>query len=1262
MVVPGVLKNPAIVQPNPPLVGDWEQVFLDEPIGAGEALAPQPQGVDPTELYQAFLAEQTKTSLHARGTYQLNSQDWERLNGDVMQQLIVQDRPLYDRMVQHLDAAHALPPELKDEFAVMNNHRDALVKLAEQRQKLLLQPLPKAQNRMQAQQKQLEDLEQAIVEAQEQLQETSQTFQMHLAAHPAYLQKNEQLMFNYAALALYIRLQQVEAGRFQTLARATADHLREQMLSENTNDLLANLQWVGQVAGLIDLATKSQSILFQLQTTGLDPDGSIAKNYENLFSDLEKFQPTHLNQDAIIHLQDLQFKLSLPRLWSDYDQLNTFRALLPWLGDLIGTTQADLLRWMNGTIPKRIEVMAYLAKRQLQAVYPDDAAMMQAYLNAKYIEWQQGLDNFETLKTQASNLEAFHHLLKTNWNQAYADKMDRVNDMSQSLPEFQCFLQGAKEFREEVEKVFGPINPMNPHYMEVQRLYEVTRMTFGDVKSGVSLQHLAMIFPIDSKTAMQMQRVMQNIVQKQNAGKTKQADSFLRLHNPAPLKFLYVLEQVMQGKISDEEFSEYMQSMPIPFRVGAQYLSEESTDVLAISQTLRYILQTEECKIFWERNLETMQEVFLGLENLADQIASEQIDEITSQEKLRGLFQKLHRVMAASYGEDILATLQSHKLKTELRLKDETDLAFTQRRISLASLEGRRRQLYDSALMLQGKATSPFPDQKGQDPVMQLPADQIMRSILGVHNDDPALIKVIRKNPQLHGIKDTCVANGVYVYDHVRQGYNLYLQAELSQEGIVQHNPMEETLARLEFATQSLQYVDRFENLLDNHRNLNDLENQLAELGEMDGDYLVDGQAFVPRVYKMRKKWAEAYREVAAGHFEAAQSKMQGILQRKYSLAKETERLADIHAKREFVLDVGIVLLSSYMAPFAAGLLLRGASLVGRLRAVAGAARLVRSSGAMVGRGLAHIPGATRLGHRALGAGRWLLTTPHIRSPAFGFTHALSFHLLEKNFQFIASELGVGRHFVWDRGLSAEQNAAHFAWDVMAFNPMLRVLARSEALALRCLPNRLKALRGISVREQIQHMQLSHAIDPQGGFLIRGAFGIAGDVAKRPLMAATRFAGEYMGFNVWGVTNDIVLKSALRFADGEFKGIEDAYAYWDNAFSKHHMMEMAKGNLSFLLGLKTGGFGARRTIEKIQQRRFERERPNIERIEREIAMTWDVLERRRHDYAQNLTYLVIGDSKPVHAHPDKFEESQRLQGRIRQLLKQREAAYRRAGV
>ncbi len=896
--------------------------------------------------------------------------------------------------------------------------------------------------------------------------------------------------------------------------------------------------------------------------------------------------PTAQNIQFGVFANPLQLQSDLSKLHQAYDDLKKYTTIMPWLAPLIDTTQTEITHmqqtssaeWQRGA--NRLEMQRYLVKRFPENVYFSDAHMLETFMLAKISLWQRGLQNFENLSSQAQAWQPLHNALKILWNGIYAQQMDRVNDVSQKLPPFEIFIKNTDLFKKAAEQVMGPLNLTNPKYMEVKRIYEAMRMLFGDISatpqnlqggyemSAVDIQQLASIFPFDEEVRRDLLQVIQLLAEQQNANAPKQSAFTIRVFSPEGLLHLQAIESALQN---------------------------DAMDLLSALLQLEQVMNREFAKIFWERDLESMVVLQEDLKNLQNQFVNQEIDEIDARVQLANIIQTLQTVMAVSYGEDLRLILESHQVKHELQLKDETNFSFMQRRLSVASLEGRRRLLFDIAAMLKGEPYGKFPDleKNAKDPLYYLPAQRIRNIILGEFQDDPRLTSLENKDPQLIDDKVSRVGTvGVEVW--ARQAYAERFRLASAADGVAQHSSVEKSLAMLQYAADSLQYVDKYHNLLLNYQHMNDIEKQLADIGELGAYYDCEGKPKSERIFKMRQKWAKAYDEVSIsnGDFAKSDRTMQGILQHKHSLAKQTEHLTTIHARQEFALDVAIVLMSSYAAPFAAGYLLRGASLAGRglawvgsgameVAAVDRAVQLARGAGALTMHGLTKVPGLTRVGQGAMDTGRWLLTTQQIRNPAFGFAHALSFQVLDKNFQFVASEIGVGRPFVWDQQLNVGQNAAHFAWDVMFFNPMLRVLGKSEQLAVRLLPNSLKTMTHIPLHEQIAEMEFNFVANPSFKTFFGGWYYLGSDVAKQVAAPLTRFAGEYMGFNVWALGNDVVFKSTLRFADGEFQTTEDLLNYWNRAFSWNYLSTLARENLSFLLGLKAGGAGAKATFNKI---------------------------------------------------------------------------------
>ncbi len=457
--------------------------------------------------------------------------------------------------------------------------------------------------------------------------------------------------------------------------------------------------------------------------------------------------------------------------------------------------------------------------------------------------------------------------------------------------------------------------------------------------------------------------------------------------------------------------------------------------------------------------------------------------------------------------------------------------------------------------------------------------------------------------------------------DHYLNNLNFYLQEGLKNQGdtslahlkgkilreehhgqySIQKITVAEAQQLIEQVKAILQHIKYVQKINLAYQQLANKEADLADMGKMDSYYTddrsllhdvqgrgKDSEAVVPRIEKMRERLAKGWQLLEAKNYPDFDRAFIKFSKANYALHKQYVDIKQWENYKSFAINVGVLLAAGYLSPLAAGRLVQMGSWLGRTAMATPVLGEELSLAMGAAQGLAELPALQSLGRGA----SYLFTTADNTSVGFGLANAASFHYLDKGMHWALNATDVEHSLAFNPYLSFEQNAAHEAYDITMFNPMLRFIHASKLAGLALLPQKWMQAEAPSLTRVMQHPERLYPAEPltfsEYGQtyldLARGLGLYARDTALWGSKHAALFTGEYVGFNVWWGASGLVGDSVLKVATGEtitFNGWANGIS---NQLSPENLTNVAEHNFATLFGLQVGGAGARATTRYINKK------------------------------------------------------------------------------
>ena len=1088
------------------------------------------------------------------------------------------------------------PETLDQQQRALNSALSELVGLGQELMSADFNALPRDAKEQAAQNQHRQELEARAVALQKKVEDLQQEILQALGADPVFQQHNQAIAVFSQALSYYAHFQSYDRADFshQGLAKSLARELRQQMVSADTMGLQSWLKKASMAKNVLDQLAQLPDRLKKL--TDEQAAQAIRGLIENVAAGLKVSGETPLDKplkdkitNAVLYFQALQ-------TYGELEELRIYARMAPWITPLIDQGLHELAR-------------AMLVSHEANLGWADTI-----------VRWKKVPGHIKMFLAHREVLLQARGALKTMWNESIAAQWDEEDDGSYDLPlSFEIF-RGGKDAE-------GKLNKIERALQKVIADHGESPLT-SEIPSKLARAYRWEVFAGLSSNVSPVIRVLANV-------NSTLPEIPLQ---PTP-EWLENMLQMMGGDFA--EGGAYFQDL---IQAHANLGETTSAAPNPLREILWKLKTLEESIEQLHATQMSLGYASGGHPRHPGLEPGSMIAETFSDPELNPalVLEELHQNLRHQYGETLVEYLIQTDSELDARLRDESDISFTRRRAGLSSLYGLREYLRREAADLLGqdpetldikalirerqraKAKERDPlgytlnhldyyiskaagetalsleqyDQKklqGKPPEIKklslLKPDDMINAILGADAADWRENLLDRMPLAKLGAFEFIRQPGL-ILDYLEQKEELAqelwrLRHYLDLQAAAESDPpyrfelddslgMSVTQTRAVYAR--IEQFDFWNMWSGGYVDVESRERSLTDMGELEGRMLDDGQAFVPRVYRLRQLLQKIAKLIGEGRMEEAQKLWVAFQKRRHSLAKEHQRLADIHERQEFAVTVVLILGSSVFAPGVGAVLLRGGSFLGRM--ALGAARV--------------LPGATRVGNyavrgwqaaaatRAGQAARWLTTTRHFTTPAEALSHSVAFHLLEKGGTVAFNEMGLTNRPVFNPHLSVGQNMAHFVYDVVAFNPMLRSLGAADRLVLRMMPAVLRNARFPTVTQHFGDYAERYIAEPglrtfahSTGQLARGFATYSRDAGFWLLPRGMRLGAEYTAFNGWWVGNDVVSQSGLMLATGELKNLDDVVGRMAYQLSAENLGHVAYDNAALVLGLKGGGTGAR---------------------------------------------------------------------------------------
>ncbi|MBI2335156.1 MAG: peptidylprolyl isomerase [Deltaproteobacteria bacterium] len=1117
-------------------------------------------------------------------------------------QILQEDLALAQKFQDLILQAPAWPEALDQQQRALNSALSELAGLGQELMSADFQNLPRDAQEQAAQSQYRQDLEVRAVVLQKKVEDLQQEILQALSKNPDFQEHNQVIAVFSQALIYYTHFQSYDRADFshQGLAKVLARELGKLMVSADTAGLQGWLKKASLAKNVLDQLSQLPDRLKKL----IDEQEAqaILGLMENVAEGLKVSGEATLDKplkdkitDAVLYFQALQ-------TYGELEELRVYVRFAPWLEPLINQGLHELRQ-------------AMLVSHEANLGWADTI-----------VRWQEVPGHVKVFLVQREALLQARGTLKAMWNESIAAQWDEVDDGSHDLPlSFEIF-RGGKEAEGKLNKIERALQKVitdhgqNPLTSEIpNKLARVYRWeVFVGLSSNVSpvIKVLANVNSTLPEIPLQPTPEWLENVLKTMASDFAEGGAYF--------------QGLIQAHANSEETTS---AAPNPLREILWKLKtlEESIEQLHATQmSLQVPTSGGHPRHPGLEPGSMMAEIFSDPELNPALVLEE-----------------LHQNLRHQYGEALVEYLIQTADSLDARLRDESDISFTRRRAGLSSLYGLREYLRHEAADLLGQAPETLDIKvlamerqkakaKKQDPLGHalnhldyyiskavgatalsleeydqkkqglpppgikklslLKPDDMINAILGAAHAADWREDLLNRMPLAKLGFVNFIRQPGLILDYLEQKEDLaqelwqvrhYLDLQAAAEPDPPYRfELDDSLSLSVAQTQAIyariEQFDFWNRWSDGYVGVQSLERSLADMGELEGSVL-DGQAFVPRAYHLRRRLQEIAKLIGEGRMEEAQNLWVAFQKRRHSLAKEHDRIQASNERQEFAVTVVLILGSSFFAPGVGAVLLRGGSFLGRM--ALGAARV--------------LPGATRVGSYAVRgwragaatsvgrAARWLTTTRHFTTPAEALSHSLAFHLLEKGGTVAFNEMGLTNRPLFNSHLSVGQNITHFVYDVVAFNPMLRTLGAADRLALRMMPAMLRNARFPTMAEHFGGYAERYIAKPgfrtfahSTGQLAKGFATYSRDAGLWLLPYGTRLGAEYTAFNGWWGVNDVGLQSGLMLATGELENLDDVVGHLAYQLSAENLGHVAYDNAALVLGLKGGGTGARYVASK----------------------------------------------------------------------------------